>query len=133
MVRILALRMKAFYSTAGAAGNKPAGVQLPMCYYRPGGFRGNTKKHRTMKTPLKKEDFTQEELDKCTASPVYFYNKYVRKEGMKELTEEEFKEQVTLYENIRNTPIRRRNMDRPLLPAECFEKLPSFLKVGGQK
>ena len=86
-----------------------------------------------MKTPLKKEDFTQEELDKCTASPVYFYNKYVRKEGMKELTEEEFKEQVTLYENIRNTPIRRRNMDRPLLPAECFEKLPSFLKVGGQK
>mgnify|MGYP001580442263 CR=1 FL=1 len=43
-----------------------------------------------MKTPLKKEDFTQEELDKCTASPVYFYNKYVRKEGMREVTEEEY-------------------------------------------
>lgn len=39
-----------------------------------------------MKEPLKEEDFTLEELEKYKNSPVYFYNKYVRKEGMRYFT-----------------------------------------------
>ena len=80
-----------------------------------------------MKKPqLKKEDFSSEEMDKCIASPRYFYNKYWKiydKGGneipKKELTEEEWNERTACLERMRNTPIRRRDMDRPLLPDEC--------------
>ena len=74
----------------------------------------------------------QEELQKCEDSPVYFYNKYVRKEGQKELTESEYKDFVKQVEYQRNMPLKLRKhyKDRPLLPSECYEKLPDFLKNG---
>lgn len=72
----------------------------------------------------------QEELQKCKDSPVYFYNKYVRKEGQKELTEAEYNDFVKQVEYQRNMPLklRRHYKDHPMLPSECFEKLPDFLK-----
>lgn len=74
----------------------------------------------------------QEELQKCKDSPVYFYNKYVRKEGQKELTEAEYNDFVKQVEYQRNMPLKLRKhyKDRPMLPSECFEKLPDFLKNG---
>jgi hypothetical protein len=33
---------------------------------------------------------TQAEIEKCINSPVYFYNKYLKKEWQKELTESEY-------------------------------------------
>ena len=74
----------------------------------------------------------QEELQKCKDSPVYFYNNYVRKEGQKELTEAEYNDFVKQVEYQRNMPLKLRKhyKDRPMLPSECFEKLPDFLKNG---
>jgi hypothetical protein len=74
----------------------------------------------------------QEELQKCKDSPVYFYNKYVRKEGQKELTEAEYNDFFKQVEYQRNMPLKLRKhyKDRPLLPSECYEKLPDFLKNG---
>ena len=66
----------------------------------------------------------QEELEKCKNSPVYFYNKYVRKEGQKELTEQEYNAFVKQVEYHRNVPLKLRKhyKDRPLPPSECFNK-----------
>ena len=66
----------------------------------------------------------QEELQKCEDSPVYFYNKYVKKEGQKELTEDEYKDSVKQVEHQRKTPLKLRKhyKDRPLAPDECYEK-----------
>lgn len=79
-----------------------------------------------MNKPLRKEDFAQEELDKCKASPVYFYNKYVRKEGMNEVTEEEYADIVRDAELIRNgLPASwklRNRYKQPLTPNDCFKK-----------
>jgi hypothetical protein len=74
----------------------------------------------------------QEELQKCKDSPVYFYNKYVRKEGQKELTEAEYNDFVKQVEYKRNMPLKLRKhyKYRPLLPRECYDKLPDFLKNG---
>ena len=74
----------------------------------------------------------QEELQKCKNSPVYFYNKYVRMEGQKELTEAEYNDFVKQVEYQRNMPLKLRKhyKDRPMLPSECFEKLTDFLKNG---
>jgi hypothetical protein len=74
----------------------------------------------------------QEELQKCKDSPVYFYNRYVRKDGQKELTEAEYNDFVKQVEYQRNMPLKLRKhyKDRPLLTSECFEKLPDFLKNG---
>lgn len=75
----------------------------------------------------------QEELQKCKDSPVYFYNKYVRKKDEKKLTEAEYADFVKQVEYQRNIPLKLRKhyKDRPLLPSECYEKLPHFLKNGG--
>src|SRR5690606_28162906 len=74
----------------------------------------------------------QKELQKCKDSPVYFYNKYVRKEGQKELTKAEYDDFVKQVEYQRNMPLKLRKhyKDQPLLPSECFAKLPDFLKNG---
>lgn len=76
----------------------------------------------------------QDELQKCKDSPVYFYNKYVRKKGQKELTEAEYKDFIKQVEYQQNMPLKLRNhyKDRPLTPDECYEKFPDFLKNGGQ-
>jgi len=67
----------------------------------------------------------QEELQKCKDSPVYFYNKYVRKEGQKELTEDEYNAFVKQVEYERDMPLKFRKSyeDHPLLPSECFRKI----------
>lgn len=74
----------------------------------------------------------QKEFQKCKDSPVYFYNKYVRKEGQKELTKAEYDDFVKQVEYQRNMPLKLRKhyKDRPLLPSECYKKLPDFLKNG---
>ena len=75
----------------------------------------------------------QAELQKCKDSPVYFYNKYVRKEGQKELTEAEYENFVKQVEYQRNMPLKLRSIykSRPLIPDQCYEKLPDFLKNSG--
>lgn len=75
----------------------------------------------------------QEELQKCKNSPVYFYNKYVRKEGQKELTEAEYEDFVKQLEYKRYMPLKLRNhyKDRPLTPSQRYKKLLDFLKIGG--
>lgn len=40
--------------------------------------------------PLKEEDFSPEEMKKCKEDPLYFYNKYVKHEGKRDLTQEEY-------------------------------------------
>ena len=79
--------------------------------------------HRLSKTD-------QEELQKCKDSPVYFYNKYVRKEGQKELTKAEYEDFVKQVECQRNIPLKLRihYKDRPFTPNKCYKKLPGFLK-----
>ena len=61
-----------------------------------------------------------EEMKKCKESPLYFYNTYVRKDGMKELTQEEYDNhvrQVELYRNGR--PLRgRKGKFYPMKPDE---------------
>jgi hypothetical protein len=66
----------------------------------------------------------QKELQKCEDSPVYFYNKYVRKEGQKELTEDEYKDFVKQVEYQRKTRLKLRKFlkNRPLTPDECYER-----------
>lgn len=65
------------------------------------------------------------EIKKCENSPVYFYNKYVRKEGQKELTEDDYKNFVKQIEYQRDNPLKLRKAykDRPLLPSECYAKI----------
>ena len=74
----------------------------------------------------------QDELQKCKDSLVYFYNKYVRKEGQRELTKAEYEAFVKQAEYQRNMPLKLRShyKDRPLLPSDCYDKLPDFLKNG---
>jgi len=69
---------------------------------------------------------SKEELQKCKDLPVYFYNKYVRKEGLKELTEVEYEDFVKQVECEKHIPsnVGKHYNDIPLLPSECYEKLP---------
>lgn len=68
------------------------------------------------------------ELQKCKDSPTYFYNKYVRKEGQRELNEKEYDAFVKMVEQQRHMPLklRRHYKDIPLTPNQCF--LPDFLQ-----
>ena len=70
------------------------------------------------------------EFQKCKDEPVYFYNKYVLKDGMKELTEKEYADFVKQVEYQRNMPLKLQShyKNRPLLLSECYDKLPDFLK-----
>ena len=66
----------------------------------------------------------KEEYEKCQASPVYFYNNYVRKEGDPELSEEEYLHWKKRAEFIRDGFVfgHKRNPcpDKPLTPDVCF-------------
>lgn len=68
----------------------------------------------------------KDELQKCKDSPVYFYNNYIRKEGQKELTQLEYDNFIKQIEYQRNTPFKLRKHYKyyPLLPGDCFEKIP---------
>lgn len=70
----------------------------------------------------------KEELQKCIDSPVYFYNKYFKNENQKELTEKEYNEFI---EERRNNPLKRRKIyaEYPMIPKDCYQILPEFLKT----
>lgn len=46
------------------------------------------------KFPTNEDQVDREEIMRCKRSPVYMYNKYIRKEGQPVLSEEEFKEMI---------------------------------------
>jgi hypothetical protein len=86
-----------------------------------------------MQNQLKKEDFTQEELEKCENDPVYFYNKYVRlfdsngdEIPKKEVTQEEYDAIMRESNRMRNglppSWKMRRNLQYPYIPSEMFIK-----------
>jgi len=80
-----------------------------------------------IKDRLSKAD--DKELQKCMDSPVYFYNKYVRKLGDKELTEEEYEEYIKPMKRERYTPLKYRGPHSwPLIPRECYEASSDSLK-----
>lgn len=61
------------------------------------------------------------EIEKCVKDPVYFYNMYVRKEGEKVLTKEEYKELCKKWEQKRTRPKTLTTKDEyPLTPDECY-------------
>lgn len=66
----------------------------------------------------------EEEIKKCEENPLYFYNTYVRKEGQKEFTQEEYDEfvrQVELYRH--GKPLRGRTGKLyPMKPDEAYLK-----------
>jgi hypothetical protein len=51
---------------------------------------------------LKTLEGNLEEMQKCKASPCYFYNNYIRKDGEPEKTEEEFNQWKYQMELVRN-------------------------------
>jgi hypothetical protein len=76
-------------------------------------------------TPIQQKLSEQDEaeLQKCKTSPVYFYNKYVRKEGQRELTEEEYFGMAKIREAVGFIRGRRGNLIGmyPLIPKDCFK------------
>lgn len=52
------------------------------------------KRRSNLSTSLIELQKDRQEIDRCVESPVYFYNRYVRKEGQKVLSEEEYREYV---------------------------------------
>lgn len=55
----------------------------------------------------------KEEIERCQKSPCYFYNNYVRKEGQKELTEDEYND---FAEKVNLDRQKTRNDFRPAYP-----------------
>ena len=78
----------------------------------------------------KNKKILSKEFQKCKDSPVYFYNKYVREEGQKELTETEYKEFTKQVEFQRNMSLKLRRFYqvRPSTIDQCYKELPDFLK-----
>lgn len=72
-----------------------------------------------MKEPTIADRLSQadaEELKRCEDSPVYFYNKYVRKEGQKELSEFELKAMADEGDGSE-----RAKAEYPMTPDQCYE------------
>lgn len=59
-----------------------------------------------------------EEFKKCHDSPAYFYNKYVRREGQPELTDEELLKIQEDWRRKTEVPLKFRS--RPLTPDQCY-------------
>lgn len=55
------------------------------------------------------------EFEKCKNSPVYFYNNYIRKEGQKEYTEQEYSDMEKMS---RIAHIKARITQYPRLPSD---------------
>lgn len=80
--------------------------------------KGDTK----LKVSLRDLQQDKEELERCQQSPVYFYNKYVRKEGQKILTEEEYENSVKKGEAFAILKGRRKDIYMyPITPEEALE------------
>lgn len=56
------------------------------------------------------------EIDKCKKDPVYFYNTYIRKEGQKVLTQEEFEEYEAVVKKNRGVALKDRSKDILMYP-----------------
>lgn len=69
----------------------------------------------------------KEEMRKCEESPVYFYNKYIRRKGDIKFTEEEYadwqKQAKRLMDGVPLLKIRSHYKDRPLLPKDCYKQI----------
>lgn len=68
------------------------------------------------KTPLQNVQHDPTELERCQKDPVYFYNKYIRKESEKVLTKKEYERHVKAIGEFRK--------EMPI------DSLPSFGTVG---
>ena len=84
---------------------------------------------------IRKEDLSLDEYEKCKKSPCYFYNKYWKvfdHDGNEiekpQLTEEQFSEMVEQNKWMRIAKARRCNYNYPILPKDCFDKLPTFFQ-----
>lgn len=78
-----------------------------------------------MNKKIKNLEENKEEMQKCKDSPVYFYNNYARKEGEKELTEEEYNYWLEAIEKQRKMPLKLRGdytRHYPLTINEAFKK-----------
>lgn len=52
------------------------------------------KRKQNLSTSLVELQKDKEEIERCQQSPAYFYNRYIRREGEKVLSEEEYREYV---------------------------------------
>lgn len=68
----------------------------------------------------------KEEMRKCEKSPVYFYNKYMRRKGERKLSEKEYasrqKQAIEMMNGAPLLKLRSHYKDRPLLPKDCYER-----------
>lgn len=67
----------------------------------------------------------KKEMEKCKNSSVYFYNKYVKPDGQKELTEKEYEDFAKQLEYERNTPSKLQShyKDRSFTSNQSYKKL----------
>lgn len=79
-----------------------------------------------MNDKLKSLKDNEAEMQKCKESPLYFYNTYVLKDGMKKLTQEEYDRHVEMIKKQRNAiPLRmRRGNYAYMQPIEYSEATP---------
>jgi hypothetical protein len=72
----------------------------------------------------------QAELQRCIDSPVYLYNKYIKKEGQREITEAEYNDFVTQVKYRRNMSLKLRSHYKDITSTliQCYRKFPDFLK-----
>lgn len=87
-------------------------------------MKESSKKENKLKISMQELQQNNEELNRCKESPVYFYNKYIRKEGQKVLTEEEYKEMIIAVQALRAkvsaSSIGSKKAKYPLTPAEAI-------------
>lgn len=82
------------------------------------------KRRPNLSTSLQELQKDRKEIDKCVQSPVYFYNRYVRKEGQRVLSEEEYREYVLKAGDLRErmrTVGNRSSIQDSLTPKEIAE------------
>lgn len=68
-------------------------------------MRIRPKRNPKLSISLQELQHDKEEIERCVQSPVYFYNRYVRKEGQKVLTEEEYRQYVLKSGELREKGI----------------------------
>lgn len=86
-------------------------------------FKPITPEQRAKIEELKLEEHRNEFI-KCVNDQVYFYNKYVKPAGQKDLTKEEYDNFVKLV-NVRMLKSRRHGGHTflyPLTPDQCYQK-----------
>lgn len=81
------------------------------------------------------EPQTQEEVDKCIESPLYYYNTYKRLKGHKVLTQEEFTKKVEAFKKERDAVYSKEELEAlEVKKAEVtFKDRPSMLQHTADK